>query len=114
MLFWIEKISGDKNADISKLIEQEKVVMQRLLKPGSKILVPQYVIGIGLLVAWYAIGGVVRDSRVYLAPMIIIFARYFIMFVKRRHLPNLPVAKEIIDIIRGIYQKVLTKKAIKN
>ena len=78
------------------------------LHPVDTNIIIQYTIGLGLIVGW--IWSVYNSgSTILYIPILVVVGRYIIMYKKRKHLPPLPLAREIHIHIQNIYNKI-TKK----
>lgn len=118
ILFWIEKLKRtaelDKKLELKNIITQEKEKMQHLFTLQNKAVVAQYFIALALLAWWFSIWlktwSKPRESRVIVMTIVLILWRYVLMVIKRKHIPNIPIAKEIVDTSIYLYHKFISKK----
>ncbi len=78
------------------------------LHPIDATIAIQYIIGSLLIITW--IWSIYQNqNNILYIPILIILGRYIIMYKKRKHLPPLPVAREIHLFVIKLYNKIARK-----
>ena len=85
----------------NELVHAYKKIYSRI-SPIQKDIRIQYGIGIGVtaIILWYH-----GDKISVYLPILLIYGRYIIMYLRRKHLPPLPLAREIQVTIENIREK---------
>jgi hypothetical protein len=78
------------------------------LHPIDTAIIIQYSIGGLCIIGWIRSIYQTQNTILYI-PVLVIVARYIIMYKKRKHLPPLPVAREIYLFVANISNKTPTK-----
>lgn len=78
------------------------------LHPIDTTITIQYSIGLALILGWsWSIYQ--NENNILYIPILIIIGRYVIMYKKRKHLPPLPLTREIHLFVYNIYNKIMKK-----
>ncbi len=114
VVFRVQKFTVKNNQKISfkQSIQKEKETMQHLFSIQNKALLAQYIIGVILLWGWFFLGSYSanqRENRVVIMTIILLWGRYSLMLIKWRHMPQIPIAKELVDAGVYLYQKFISK-----
>jgi hypothetical protein len=79
------------------------------LQPLSYQVGAEYAIGIAIAIRRTLQIPANAYTRILYAPILLITGRYLIMYGKRKHLPPLPIAREIRQTLTNIYTKIKNK-----
>jgi len=101
------KLVGNlNNQTLKSFVIESKESYSKLLGFKNTNIGLQYFIWIGLLVGWLSLWATVLHSRIHYIPVALILGRYILMSIKWKHLPPLPVAKEISDGLIWLWRKI--------
>ncbi len=110
--YLINKIKWNKeitNTDYKSTIKEEKESLSLLYNiqlHNSIHIKTQYILFITTIILWIIYIQPNFSLRTTTIPAIIIVWRYVLMFIRRKHLPALPIFKEITDLLTYILEKI--------
>ncbi len=85
-------------------IAQEKEIYSRIIHTQDNIaIITEYLVGIAIAIWLIYLIKPDFTVRTYYTWLILIVARYATMAVQLRHLPHLPIARELILLVKGIW-----------
>jgi len=93
------KLIKKEKIKIEDNIAEEQTYFKHLFKLDKEHIIIQYIIAIGLFVVWVNVWTPVLNSWIHITAFVLIFGKYIVMWYQLRHLPALPIARELTDLL---------------
>gem|GEM_PF-899714 len=104
--YFFNRIFSDYKS-FDEIFENETIKYSNLIQIQKDYNWLQYTVAIVLLLLWFYWSDFWNyANRIFVITSFLVIGRYVVMFTKRKHLPNIPIAKEISEIIFFIIKKI--------